>query len=379
MEKFGHLLELPGPPQYQAYLKERLETLSVRENYALAAVLQRAPPRDTEEAVDCLNSLDACDICPAGSYEELGRLNLKSLKVPEEALLYVNLEQLGQMYEDGHPGLFIGNCYVIYPKQLTPPVRQENGAPMLWDGSWSVKLKLASTADPEGVWLRLPDYALDTDYGVGEIDLLLYELRVNDLNECTLLEARCILPEAGNLMAQYSNINELVRDGNDLGHIMAEQGQGEPNWMEKFTAALEYEGCRTLRFAVDISQNMHCYEWVSSEELGDFAANHLRSCGVPEELLQSGAIDLDAYGKDLLETAGYTLDSSEMGYIILNSNDFMCEYTTQGIRTTLVRGSKAWICDNFGCGEYKTRQRRQRNDQDDTRRRKRAGSMFYYG
>lgn len=180
MEKFDHLLELPGPPQYQAYLKERLETLSVRENYALAAVLQRAPPRDTEEAVDCLNSLDACDICPAGSYEELGRLNLKSLKVPEEALLYVNLEQLGQMYEDGHPGLFIGNCYVIYPKQLTPPVRQENGAPMLWDGSWSVKLKLASTADPEGVWLRLPDYALDTDYGVGEIDLLLYELRVND-------------------------------------------------------------------------------------------------------------------------------------------------------------------------------------------------------
>ena len=105
MEKFDHLLELPGPPQYQAYLKERLETLSVRENYALAAVLQRAPPRDTEEAVDCLNSLDACDICPAGSYEELGRLNLKSLKVPEEALLYGNLEQLGHR---------LSNCMCLY-------------------------------------------------------------------------------------------------------------------------------------------------------------------------------------------------------------------------------------------------------------------------
>ena len=340
MEKFDHLLELPGPPQYQAYLKERLETLSVREGYVLAAVLQRAPPRDTEEAVDCINSLEDYGVCPAGSYEELGRFHLKRFNVPEEALPYVNLNQLGEMYEHEHPGLFIGSCYVAYPKQPTPPVRQENGAPMLWDSSWSVKLKLASPAAPEGVWLRLPDYALDTDYGVGEIDLLLHELRVNDLNECTLLEARCILPEAGNLMAQYSSINELVRDGNNLGHIMDEQGQGEPNWMEKFAAALEYEGCRTLRFALDISQNMHCYEWVSSEGLGDFAANHLRSCGVPEELIQSGAIDLGAYGEDLLEAAGYTLDSSEMGYITLNGKDFMCEYTTQGNRTTLVRGQQ---------------------------------------
>ena len=329
MEKFDHLLELPGPPQYQAYLKERLETLSVRENYALAAVLQRAPPRDTEEAVDCLNSLDACDICPAGSYEELGRLNLKSLKVPEEALLYVNLEQLGQMYEDGHPGLFIGNCYVIYPKQLTPPVRQENGAPMLWDGSWSVKLKLASTADPEGVWLRLPDYALDTDYGVGEIDLLLYELRVNDLNECTLLEARCILPEAGDLMQQYSSVTELVRDGDNLGYVLDEQGQGEPHWLEKFAAALEYEDCRTLKFALDIAQNLHCYEWVPRDGIKEFAADHLRSCGVPDELIQSGDIDLKAYAEDLLETSGYMEANDESGYLIRNAQEFVREYTAQ--------------------------------------------------
>ena len=327
MYDFKDLSTLPGPAQYQAYVKERLETLSVREGYILAAVLQRAPPRDAEEAVDCLNSLEDYDVCPAGSYEELGRFSLQRIKVSEDVLSYVDLDELGRQYEDKHPGLFIGHCYVAYPKQPSPPIRQENGAPLLWDDSWSVKLKLASPAVPEGVWLRLPDYALDTDYGVGEIDLVLHELKAGSLNDCTLLEARCILPEAGDLTAQYSSVSELVRDGNNLGHVMDEQGQGEPHWLEKFAAALEYEDCRTLKFALDISQNMHCYEWVSGEELADFAANHLRSCGVTEELIQSGAINFDDYAEDLLETSGYMLTGSETGYVTRNNREFIHEYS----------------------------------------------------
>lgn len=327
MDNFKELPTLPGPAQYQAYVKERLETLSVREGYILAAVLQRAPPRDTEEAVDRLNSLEDYDVCPAGSYEELGRFSLQRIKVPEDALSYVDLDELGRQYEDKHPGLFIGHCYVAYPKQPSPPIRQENGAPLLWDDSWSVKLKLASPAVPEGVWLRLPDYAMDTDCGAGDLALALHELKAGSLDDCTLLEARCILPEAGDLTAQYSSVSELVRDGNNLGHIMDEQGQGEPHWLEKFAAALEYENCRTLKFALDISQNMHCYEWVSGEELADFAANHLRSCGVPEELIQSGAINFDDYAEDLLETSGYMLTGGETGYVTRNNREFIHEYT----------------------------------------------------
>ena len=328
MDNFKELSALPGPAQYQAYVKERLETLSVREGYILAAVLQRAPPRDAEEAVDCLNALEDYDVCPAGSYEELGRFGLRRIKVPEDVLPYVDLDELGRQYEDKHPGLFIGHCYVAYPKQPSPPIRQENGAPLLWDDSWSVKLKLASPAVPEGVWLRLPDYALDTDYDAGELALVLHELKAGSLDDCTLLEAQCILPEAGDLTAQYSSVSELARDGNNLGHVMDEQGQGEPHWLEKFAAALEYENCRTLKFALDISQNMHCYEWVSGEELADFAANHLRSCGVPEELIQSGAINFDDYAEDLLETSGYMLTDGETGYITRNNREFIHEYTT---------------------------------------------------
>ena len=239
----------------------------------------------------------------------------------------MDFEQLGQMYEDKHPGLFIGHCYVAYPKQPSPPIRQENGAPLLWDDSWSVKLKLASPAVPEGVWLRLPNYDGQVTEKSGEVMLALEELKVKSLKDCTLLDARCVLPEVGDLMKQYDSVTELVRDGDNLGFVLDEQGQGEPHWLEKFAAALEYEGCHTLKYALDISQNMHCYEWVSGEDLADFAARHLRDEGVPDELIQSGAIDLDDYAEDLLETSGYMEASGETGYLLRNSRDFIYEHT----------------------------------------------------
>ena len=326
MYDFEGLSTLHGPPQYQAYVKERMETLSVRESYVLTAALMRAPPRDAEETVDCLNSLADYDIIQAGNYEELGRLSLQSIKLPEDVLPYMDFEQLGQMYEDKHPGLFIGHCYVAYPKQPSPPIRQENGAPLLWDDSWSVKLKLASPAVPEGVWLRLPNYDGQVTEKSGEVMLALEELKVKSLKDCTLLDARCVLPEVGDLMKQYDSVTELVRDGDNLGFVLDEQGQGEPHWLEKFAAALEYEGCHTLKYALDISQNMHCYEWVSGEDLADFAARHLRDEGVPEDLIQSGAINLDDYAEDLLETSGYMEASGETGYLLRNSRDFIYEH-----------------------------------------------------
>lgn len=325
-EAFKDLPALDGTAQEQAWLKERLETLSVREERVLAAALMQEPPKSVWGAVIHLQSLDSYEVCfPAGSYEQLGEFYLqKESSIPKEAMPYVDLERLGQQYEDTHPGLFIGNCYVAYPAPIDP---QYIPVPRLEDNDWSVKLKLASPTVPEGVWLRLPDHDGNMAENSSEVALALDALRVNSLEDCTLLEARCILPEAGNLMEQYDSVADLVRDGDNLGYVLDEQGQGEAHWMEKFAAALEYEDCRSLRFALDISQNLHCYEWVSCEGLEDFAAQHLRSCGVKDELLQSGAIDLKRYAEDMLETSGYMQASGETGYLLRNSREFVRDFT----------------------------------------------------
>ena len=51
------LTKLPGRPEEQAWLRERLEVLTVREGIALDAAIQRHPVQDSAEAVSLLANL----------------------------------------------------------------------------------------------------------------------------------------------------------------------------------------------------------------------------------------------------------------------------------------------------------------------------------
>ena len=133
---------------------------------------------------------------------------------------------------------------------------------------------------------------------------------------------------SGRSHKQYESITQLVRDGSNLGYILDERGQGLPHFEERFAAALEYEDCYDLRFALNISQNLHCYEWVSSDELEDFSASRLQSLGVSEKLIRFGFINLKGYAEDLLETSGYMLTDDKSGYICRNGQKFVYEYSS---------------------------------------------------
>lgn len=330
---FSYMTALTGTPAEQDWLRERLETLSAWEGLVLEADTLAHPPTTAADAVNQLLSLEAGSVyLQAGSYEELGKRTLcfTEKNFPEEALEYIDFYALGTKFEDKYPGYFVHNCYAVYPAKTETPPYQGRDSPIPADNDWVVKLKLASPARPEGVWLRLPDYLClgPADGSDGEIDAARNILQVTNLDECTLLEARCSLPEVGDLTQQYNSVCNLIYHGNNLGFILAEQGQGESLWKEKFAAALEYEGCHTLPFALDISQNLDCYEWISADGLEDFAANHLRSCGVSDRFIQSGFVKLKEYAEDLLETSGYMLTADESAYVIRNNRTFNYEFSS---------------------------------------------------
>lgn len=334
-EDFNYMVELPGTPPEQTWVRGYLETLSEWEGIVLAASVSRRLPTSAEDAVNQLLSLRGGAVyLSADNYRALGERWLRATEknLPDDVLEYIDLGAMGMRFAEDHPGYFVENHYAVCPPEDAMTAYQGRDSPLPEDDSWSIKLKLASPAVPEGVWLRLPDYqSIDQEDGSdGEIAAAKGALRVESLNECTLLEARCILPEAGAVQNQYDSIEDLVRDGNNLGFILDERGQGAAHWLERFAAALEYEGCHTLRFALDISQNLDCYEWVSCEHLKEFAANHLRSCGVSEELITSGAIRMKSYGSDLLETSGYLLTGDESAYVTRNSREFVREFTAPG-------------------------------------------------
>lgn len=319
------------------WLADRLEVLSVKEEYQLAAAMlgteklselagkerpelrAAVPDMKVETAVElinCLLSLPEYGVCyPASSYEALGKYCLRyETDIPATAIPFVDMDRLGQRYEDYHPGLFIGHCFVTYPKEKSSQPYDGNHLNALKDDGWSLRLKLASTEKPEGVWLRLPDYSIANDGKPDETVLALRELRVEKIQACTLLEARCILPEIGDLM-QYDKLEDLLYDGNDLGFALDKQRQEMPDFWEKFAAAMEYENCHTLVKALDIVEDLHRYDFVRACDAEAYGRAALEKHGHDRDAMLARCINFEEYGASLLEREGYRLNVTETAYI----------------------------------------------------------------
>lgn len=317
MKQFESLERLPSTPEEKAWLQERMETLSVRESMILSAALMSGEVYNGCDLVNVFQAMQDYEVCyPAGSYAQLGRFYLAhEAQLPEDIPDFIDTEQLGKNYEDEHPGLFIGNSYVEYPNQ-GPALRYtgENLAACMDDG-WSVKVKLASERCPNGVWLRLPDYGDANDGKPDETRITLDELAVKTVDECTLLEARCILPQVGNLMEQYDRISNLIYDGQNLGFVLDERGQGMENFMELYAGALQYEDCASLAEALDIAENLNRYDFVPMGDLRKYARKELKNRGIELPPLAAGVFHYEEYAAQCLQENGFVLNTAEDAYI----------------------------------------------------------------
>ena len=312
----AEILALPGTAEEKEWLEEHLEVLSVKERAALAAAVERSPPATLADAVNHLLALDDYEVRGhVGNYEALGEFYLHEQCVPQAHRPFFDKTALGYAYEDQHPGLFIGNCYVEYPSGQ--PVMRYDGRNLFETDieNWSVRLKLASETVPEGVWVKLPDYK-DIDDEPGEIQLALDELRVKTIQECTLLDARCILPCIQNLAGQYDNLADLVYDGQELGILLDKRGQGSPDFLERFSAALELESCRRLYDALNIASSLIGYDYISKDRFLDKVTEEVNG----QEWAKGGdavkgCFDYIAYAAALAEQQGYQATDDESYYI----------------------------------------------------------------
>lgn len=310
------LLKLPGTEEERDWLEERLETLSVKESIVLVAAVERSPPATMEDAVNCLLSLNEYDVYPAGSYEQLGEFYLREQCVSQEQRPYFDKAALGQWYEDEHPGLFVGGCYVAYPGQKIYNIYDgeyfPEGAEAL---DWSVRLKLASERVPEGVWVKLPDREENTGRP-DEIRLALDELKVKTIDECTLLDARCVLPIPCDLVSQYEDIKDLMYDGDSLGLFFDAHRNDSPEILDKFLAVLEFEGCRRLDEAVRISEGLDNYDFVTVDTFMDKIADDLsRQSWAQAGDGVKGCFRYSDYAAALAEQQGYSITGDEEFYI----------------------------------------------------------------
>jgi len=331
-KEYDEILCLPHTEAERKWLEERLETLSERESIMFAVARQQHPPGTAAGAINLLALLEDYEIYyPASSYESLGRFYLDEaeLELPELVLEHTDMESLGFAFEDDHPGLFVGDCYVEYPHvPMEAPYSGTNLASL--EDDWIVKVKLASPHKPEGVWLRLPDCSKIDDYTSDEVALALRALGVDELNQCTILDARCVFPEAGNLTEQYDDPEELIRDGSDLGCLLGARPAGMKSYERKLAAAMEFEGCATLKDVITCADEIRKYSFVLSDKLEEYARSKLLKAGAPEALIDAGLFDLKGFARASLEQNGYCLDRSESVYLKLRQQE---QELTQGAMT----------------------------------------------
>ena len=351
-EQFGETkFRQPTNDIEKQWLLDRLKTLSVREAYQLSTVMLttgrlkevsgkagdellaavlKLDRQETVESINCLLSLSDYEVlCPAGSYEALGEYYLRyEAELPEAAIPYADLYQIGCRYEDQHPGVFIGDCFVVLPGREPKQTYDGTNLDKVQETDWSLRLRLATPAVPKGVWVCLPDHAAaEVDGRLGEIALALRELQIETIQECELLEARCSLPGISIHPEEYPDLEDLIRDGNDLGFLLEEQGQGMPDFMERFLTALEYENCHRLSAALDIAQNLHCYDFVRTENAEAFGKQELERRGWSKDPVLLGCIDTAGFGEVLLEQMGYRLNTAETAYIRRNDREFQSLHT----------------------------------------------------
>ena len=307
------------------WIKQRLDELTAKEAILLHGAIAANPPDCGRETIDLLANLPEYELCyPADNPRQLGEFLAREEYAMDDVLLtYLDLDKLAGRYMEEHPGRFAGGAYVYHSSNDGWHYDGTN-LEQLEDKDWSVKLLLASDQNPAGVWLKLPDYEEISNGRPDEIRIALDALGVRTIENCRLLEAKCILPEVRNIAEYYDSLADLIYDGQNLGFALDERGQGMPHFMEKFAAALEYEGCRTLADAVDISQNLSCYDLISEKGLHDYAMRELQRRGYFQgESFLTDCFDFEVYAADLLEHQGFLLSKDEKSYITRKDTPFV--------------------------------------------------------
>lgn len=318
-------LSWTASPQEDLFIENRITEMSPKEILLLEAAMQMAPVKTAADFINLSFQLYCYEICyPAKDERELGEYVARYLEYGKDsALSYIDKEKLGRHYRARQsPGVFTGGAYVFPTGQAAQPVYDGTNLSELKDDEYSVKLKLASASNKEGVWLRLPDYAEVNSGRPDELRIALDTLGVSSLQECRAIEAVCVLPNIRNLLEQYDSLDKLVWDGTNLGYVLDEQWQGKPHAMELFQAAMEYEGCDRLDFALDISQNLHCYDFLPNATA---VTEHEKKAAIENGLVRPGTLtaesfDYEFYGRQQIQNAGMVL--TEYGYIRRNEESF---------------------------------------------------------
>ena len=315
---YDAFFHLPHTRAEGDWMEDRLKTLSATETIILAGALQQNRPETVVDAINLLATLNDYSVrFPATNVESLAQFYFaqNSLKLPDLVLKHTHMEPLGIAFQDEHPGVFVADYYVMEPAEPTGKPYDGHNLQDIKDWSWNVKIRLASHDCPDGVWIRLPDYSNEFDGSPKELAIAMRELNVTSVRQCSVLDARCTIPEAEAFLKEYDDPVVLLCDGSKLGFLLDEQAQGLKQYEQKLAAAMEYVGCQSLQDILDCAEGIRLFDFVMADRIDEYAYSELEKAGAPDILIDGGLFDLKGFAEESLAQNGYTLDSTGSMYI----------------------------------------------------------------
>lgn len=318
--------DLPGTQEELLFLEKRFAEMSVLEQYQMEGVGQLESIETAADLINLTAQLNEYNFFPgAVDNKALGHF-VTEFKVGSSPLQspFLDFERFGADYHKKNGGAFTSAGYVRPEGDCRDLYHGDNLAKM--DGT-CIRIKLASKECPEGVWLNFPDEEINDDVP-HEFEMTLKALKVPSWSRTIVLETRCCFPNLQNLAEQYDSAERLVSDANNFAYVWEEAGQGQCCFREHWQAAMESENCTGLAYALDISQNLRCYDFLPCEEhwekFGRYLAN--QSGIIKESSVLSQYFDYAAYAATEIERLNLT--PCGHGFIRRNDKEFCYDYSS---------------------------------------------------
>lgn len=315
-----------GPAEHAAFLDRRVAEMSPKEWRLFRAAMEMAPQNDLAGLIALTQNLPRFEYYyPAADAAEAGRLLALREYGADDVIQFLDYEKVYTDHVKEHGGVLVDGAFVqrcsdgsIERIAADAAAIREFGIPP--DDGWSAKLKLRGPTGEEA-WLRLPDYE-ESNFGAkDEIASTLDAVGAGTLDECTLTEAKCILPGI-DLMHYDKPLATLVYEASNLGYALHEEPHGNIQYFEDVLRhALEYENCGRLDFALDIVANLDCFDFVPDAEWRA-EIDDLISEGTSKII--TNALDYEAYAADNYRDMMWRVDG---GFFRRNDRPFHFDYS----------------------------------------------------
>lgn len=314
--------------QYE-WLARRFENMTAKEALLFRGAMQIEQPQATCDVMQIANQLEHYELLyGAGNDFALGNFVMEHIFYPSsQTREFLDPVKVGAAYRQKDGNTFCDGNFIRLSSPLD--LSQNSDPAMLPDrGDYGIRVKLASRNNMEGIWVGFPDTSeyMDSSHP-DELLLALDALDAETLTECIAVDVDCCLPQLRDILSQYDSAAELIRHAIDFGYVWAEQGQGEPRWLDKWQAVMELEDCHQLDYALDLAQNLHCYNFMPRDmEVAEYGRLLAKQDGVyPNDALLAECFDAEGYANQKMKNLG--LSAAEHGYVSWNGSEILYEYS----------------------------------------------------